>query len=255
MTKVAILQARMSSSRLPGKVLKKVLNRPLLSFQLERINQSKLVDEIVIATTINRIDDAIESVAESEKIKLFRGSEEDVLGRFNGAAEEFDAKLIVRLTADCPLIDPDIIDEVIGRFGEQSIDCQFATNAIPRSYPAGLEVECFTREALGIAAAEAIDSYDREHVTSFFYRNPKRFKPLSVVSKVDHSKERWTLDEPQDFLLIKKVIEGFSKTNKAFRMHDIISILDVNPDWRELNSMIVETPRLVKNSIFKGDET
>lgn len=254
MSKVAIVQARMSSSRLPGKVLKKVLNRPLLSFQLERIAQSKMVDAIVLATTVNPIDDAIESVAKAQEVKVFRGSEKDVLSRFNGAAEELDAQLIVRITGDCPLIDPDIIDEVVKRFGEQWIDCQFATNAIPRSYPAGMEVECFTRQALRIAAAEATDPYDREHVTSFFYRNPDRFKPLSVVSEVNRSQERWTLDELQDFLLIKKVIEGLSKTHKSFRMNDIINILDSNPDWRDLNSMILETPRLVRNSIFKGSK-
>tara|TARA_Y100000588_G_C14264518_1_gene929173 strand:- start:192 stop:1001 length:810 start_codon:yes stop_codon:yes gene_type:complete len=255
LSRVAIVQARMSSTRFPGKVLEKVASRPLLSFQLERIAQSQEIDDIVVATTNSKADDIIERLLVTEKVKIFRGSENDVLDRFNSAAKKFNADIIVRLTADCPLIDPDIIDKVIQKFYNQPNGCQFATNAIPRSYPAGLEVECFTRKALCFAATEATEEYDREHVTSFFYRNPIRFNPLSIVSKRDYSSERWTLDEPQDYKLIKEIIEGLYDKNKRFRMSDIIDILDENPHWRDINRMVLETPRLVSNTTFKGNGT
>ena len=126
--------------------------------------------------------------------------------------------------------DPEIIDHVITKYLEQPNACKFATNAIPRSYPAGLEVECFSREALEIASLEAKEDYDREHVTPFFYRNPNRFFPLSVVSTINYSAERWTLDEQSDFYLIKKIMEALSQIKVDFKMVDVLNILDTNPD-------------------------
>ena len=252
MTKVAIVQARMSSTRFPGKVLKEVNKKPLILHQIERIARSKHIEEIVVATSTNSADDEIEKLTEKEKINLFRGSEQDVLSRFDGAAQQYGATVIIRLTADCPLSDPEVIDYVVTKFLAHSGNCQFATNAIPRTYPAGLEVECFSRDALKTASLEATDEYDREHVTPFFYRNPDRFRPLSIVSRVNYSMERWTLDERKDFHLIKKIIETLSKIKEDFKMLDILNILNANPDWRELNSDVQETPRLVRDTIFKG---
>ena len=255
LTKVAIIQARMSSERLPGKVLKEVNEKPLLLHQLERVARSKHVEKIVVATSTNPADDEIEKFAKKGNISLFRGSEGDVLSRFEGAAQETGATTIIRLTADCPLSDPEVIDHVITKYLEQPNACKFATNAIPRSYPAGLEVECFSREALEIASLEAKEDYDREHVTPFFYRNPNRFFPLSVVSTINYSKERWTLDEQSDFYLIKKIMEALSQIKADFKMVDVLNILDANPDWRKLNSAVQETPRLVKDNIFKGADS
>ena len=247
---VAIVQARMTSIRFPGKVLHKVLGKPMLSIQLERIRQVSQIEMVVLATTDNTSDDPIEKFASMESVAIFRGSENDVLGRFHGAADVFNADVIVRLTGDCPLIDPDIIDHVVKIFRDRRGVCNFVTNAIPRSYPAGLDVECFSRSALEIANAEATECYDREHVTPYFYKHPDRFKALSVVCDKDLSKERWTLDEPSDFELIKKIIEGLYKQNPRFRMDDILTFLDLHPELRDLNSMVRETPRLISDSIL-----
>jgi spore coat polysaccharide biosynthesis protein SpsF len=250
---VAIVQARMTSTRLPGKVLHKVLGKPMLSIQLERIRQVSQIGMVVVATTDNAADDAIEKVAGMENVAIFRGSENDVLSRFHEAANVFDADVIVRLTGDCPLIDPDIIAHVIKTFLDSRNGCHFVTNAIPRSYPAGLDVECFSKSALETANAEATECYDREHVTPYFYKHPYRFKARSVICDKDLSKERWTLDEPSDFELIKKIIEGLYEQNPKFRMYDILSFLNAHPDLRALNSMVRETPRVISASIFGED--
>ena len=247
---IAIVQARMASARLPGKVLFKVLNRPILSIQLERIRQVRKIEKIVIATTTNSIDDPIEELGVVENISVFRGDEHDVLGRFQGAAEKFDADAIVRLTGDCPLIDPEIVDHIINIFKRKGSRLRVVTNAIPRSYPAGLDTECFDREALELAVAETIDPYDREHVTPYFYKNPNRFCVESVVCDNDLSAERWTLDEASDFDLIKKIIEDRYSVDPFFRMKDILDYLDANPELRDLNNFIQETPRIIEDRVF-----
>lgn len=253
MRTVAIVQARMTSTRLPGKVLLEVLGRPMLSYQLDRVSRVAAIDRIVIATTTNATDDPIAHFAEDNGFGLHRGSESDVLGRFEGAARAHDADIVVRLTADCPLADPDVIDLVIQRFRGAAPACDYATNAIPRSYPAGLDAECFSRAALETAAREATDAYDREHVTPFLYRNPDRFTLLSVVAGVNLAAERWTLDEPGDFELIRRVLEALYPANPKFRMADALALLDANPDWRALNRAVRDKPRAVEHAVFKGE--
>lgn len=253
MSIVAVVQARMTSTRLPGKVLLEVLGKPMLAFQLERVRRVGLIDEIIIATTTNATDDAVADFARAGGFGVHRGSESDVLDRFKGAIAGTDARAVVRLTADCPLIDPDEIVRVIQRYHDADPVCDYVTNGIPRSYPAGLDVEIFSREALEIAATEAHDAYDREHVTPFLYRNPERFRLLSVVCKPDLSWERWTLDEPGDFELIRRVLEGLYPRCPDFRMADVIRILDENPEWRAFNGSVREKPRMVEDVVFKGE--
>lgn len=253
MPTVAVVQARMTSTRLPGKVLLEVLGRPMLSYQLERVARVPSIDAIVIATTTNATDDPVEAFAREGGFGLHRGPEHDVLARFDGALSDSDAETVVRLTADCPLTDPDVIEQVIQRYKTADSVCDYVTNAIPRSYPAGLDVEVIKREALEAAAAEASDPYDREHVTPFLYRNPERFRLLSVVLDPSLAWERWTLDEPGDFELIKRVLEALYPINPSFRMRDVIRVLDENPDWRGLNGSVREKPRVVENVVFKGE--
>jgi spore coat polysaccharide biosynthesis protein SpsF len=250
---VAIVQARMTSTRLPGKVLLEVLGTPMLAFQLERVRHVPSIDAIVIATTTNATDDPVAAFAKAGGFGLHRGSEHDVLARFAGAAEAAEATTVVRLTADCPLADPDVIEKVIQRYQGARPPCDYVTNAIPRSYPAGLDVEVFSRDALELAAAEAKDAYDREHVTPFLYRNPARFRLLSVVHDPDLSWERWTLDEPGDFELIRRVLEAIYPVNPTFRMADVVQVLEEHPDWRALNGSVREKPRMVEDVVFKGE--
>lgn len=253
MNTVAIVQARMTSTRLPGKVLLEVLGRPMLSYQLERVAKVTAIDRIVIATTTNATDDPVAAFAAAGGLGLHRGSETDVLGRFQGAAAAYDAEVVVRLTGDCPLADPDVIALLLRRYSEAEPACDFVTNAIPRSYPAGLDAECFSRDALEIAAAEASDDYDREHVTPFLYRNPDRFRPLSIVCEPNLSEERWTLDEPDDFQLIRRILETLYPARPDFRMADVLALLDARPDWRALNQSVQDKPRVVEHTIFRGD--
>lgn len=253
MSTVAIVQARMTSTRLPGKILLEVMDRSMLAYQLERVARVPSIDAIVIATTTNATDDPVEAFARDGGYGLHRGSENDVLARFAGVLSENDAETVVRLTADCPLTDPEVIEQTIQRFKSADPACDYVTNAIPRSYPAGLDVEVFKRAALETAAAEARDPYDREHVTPFIYRNPDRFRLLSVVLEPSLAGERWTLDEPGDFELIRRVLEALYPINPDFRMRDVIRILDENPEWRGLNGSVREKPRVVENVIFKGE--
>jgi spore coat polysaccharide biosynthesis protein SpsF len=250
---IAIVQARMTSTRLPGKVLLEVLGKPMLAHQLDRVGRVPSIDGIVIATTVNRTDDPVAAFAEAGGFGLYRGSEHDVLSRFKGAIDATDADTVVRLTADCPLADPDVIDQVIQRYRDADPPCDYVTNAIPRSYPAGLDVEVFSRAALETAANEATEDYDREHVTPFLYRNPERFRLLSVVLEPSLAWERWTLDEPGDFELIRRVLEALIPEKPDFRMADVIRVLDENPDWRAFNGSVREKPRMVEDVVFKGE--
>jgi spore coat polysaccharide biosynthesis protein SpsF len=250
---VAIVQARMTSTRLPGKVLMEVLGKPMLAFQLERLRRVPSIDRIVIATTTNATDDPVAAFAGEGGFGLHRGPEHDVLARFQGAAADAEATTVVRLTADCPLIDPEVVQHVIQSYQDADPPCDYVTNAIPRSYPAGLDVEVFSRQALEKAAAEAGDAYDREHVTPFLYRNPDRFRLLSVVLEPGLSWERWTLDEPRDFELIRRVLQTLYPDNPGFRMADVIRVLDAHPDWRAFNGSVREKPRMVEDVVFKGD--
>ena len=254
MNVVAVVQARMASTRLPGKVLLKVIDRPMLSIQLERIRQARQIEKTVIATTDNSVDDQIEEFAYIENVAIYRGSENDVLHRFKRAAEQNGADIIVRLTADCPLIDPEIIDYIVSIFKQKSHGCNVVSNAVPRSYPAGLDVECFSRQALEIACAETTSLYDREHVTPYFYRDPNRFNLQSVICYKNLSAERWTLDEWNDYELIRKILEGLYVSNPFFRMKDIVDYLDLHPKLRDLNSCVQETPREIKDCVFGEKE-
>ena len=192
-----VVQARMTSTRLPGKVLMPVLGRPLLAYQVDRLRRVPSHDVVVIATTANATDDPVAQLAADLGCVVVRGSEHDVLNRYQEAARAVEADVIVRSTADEPLIDPEVVERLIQEFLAAGVD--YAATFIERpTWPTGLDVEVFSRAALDTAAAEATDQQDREHVTLYIRRRPRRFRHLTMESPVDLHRHRWTVDTPAD---------------------------------------------------------
>ncbi|MGG3887914.1 cytidylyltransferase domain-containing protein [Metabacillus fastidiosus] len=234
----AIIQARMTSTRLPGKVLKKVNGKTLLEYQLERVKRSKLIDEIIVATTTNKSDDPIVSLCNQLSVSVYRGSEDDVLSRYYEAAIQYDADVVVRLTSDCPLIDPQVIDFVIQTYMDNCEVVSYVSNCFERTYPRGLDTEVFSFQALQQAYQEAILQRDREHVTIYLYTNPEKFRLMTVRNKSDESQYRWTVDTIEDFELIKNILEAIYPVNSQFTWKGILGLLNENPEWNEINAMI-----------------
>lgn len=247
---LAILQARMSSTRLPNKVLKKVNNKELLAYECERILKSQKVDKLIIATSNDKSDDAIENFAKDNNIEVFRGSLNDVLSRYYKCAKNFKEKdninnlNIIRVTGDCPIIDPQVIDEVIEYF--ETNDCDYASNTLVPTYPDGMDIEVCTFAALEIAYIEATFKSDREHVT-LFIKNDDRFKKLNHTSKYDFSHLRMTVDEENDFELIKIILENLYEDNPNFSYLDAISFMTKNPNTLHINSNITRDEGLAKS--------
>src|SRR5690625_3903474 len=215
MKTVAIIQARMGSTRLPGKVLKEVLGKPLLAYQIERVKRATKIDDIVVATTNEKIDDDIVNFCELHHINVYRGSEEDVLARYYEAAVEFDADVVVRLTSDCPLIEPNVIDQVIQLyFNEQPVD--YVSNTFKRTYPRGLDTEVFSFEVLEKAYNEATLERDREHVTAYMYTNKDIFSFAFLENIEDYSHHRWTVDTEEDFDLVSRILQSIYPQNRLF---------------------------------------
>ena len=234
---VAIIQARMGSSRLPGKVLKEVNGVPLLKYQFERVKQSLFIFETVIATTVREENDVIAEFCEQNQISCFRGSEDDVLSRYYECAREYKADIVVRLTADCPLIDPQVIDEVVKIYMENDYD--FVANTAPPegfTYPEGMDVEVFSFKLLERAVREAEKPSEREHVTHFFWQNPQLFSTYRIDLDKDFSSYRLTVDYQEDLDVTESVIHGLYPKDPLFSMHDMIKFLDANPVIKEKNS-------------------
>jgi len=200
---VAIIQARMGSTRLPGKVLKEVNGKSLLMYQIERVKISKLLDKIVVATSMSSKDDLISDFCKRNNIDCFRGSENNVLSRYYECAKEFQADIVVRLTADCPLSDPVVIDDVISLFQKEKVD--YTANTAPPDttrFPDGSDVEVFSIQALKRAFIECLNPHDREHVTFYFWQHDNNFKTIQMSQGVDWSKYRFTVDYPEDFEVV-----------------------------------------------------
>ncbi|MFS0674450.1 cytidylyltransferase domain-containing protein [Ornithinibacillus sp. 179-J 7C1 HS] len=227
---LAIIQARMGSTRLPGKVLKPILDKPIIDYQVERVKQSKALDQVIIATSNNVKDDAIIYWCEANSIPYYRGDEADVLGRYYEAAKQFSASTIVRLTGDCPIIDSNIIDRVIIDYLKEGTS--YCSNTIKRSFPRGMDTEVFSMDALERANFEAESPLDREHVTPYI-RN--HFSTFNVLNNTDYSNYRWTVDTKEDFQLIKKIITELYPSNPLFTMEDAVKLLANNPDWMLIN--------------------
>lgn len=231
-----IIQARMNSSRLPGKVMKKIKNKPMLDLVLEQIKFSKMIKKIVVATTYSKNDDLIFEHMKTKKIKVFRGKSKDVLDRYFQCAKKFQMDTIVRITSDCPLIDPNIVDLVIKEFVKGKFD--YISNNKPRTFPYGMDVEVFSFEALEKAWREASLPSEREHVTPYIYKNYKKFKTKNIKQKRNFSKIRITVDRENDLELIKKIINKI-KSNPIL-LEDIIKLYSKNKKLFEINENYLE---------------
>ncbi|PWW08345.1 spore coat polysaccharide biosynthesis protein SpsF [Paenibacillus cellulosilyticus] len=232
-----IVQARMTSTRLPGKVLLEVLDKPLLEYQIERLKRVTLADGIIIATTDNDTDDPIVELCKRLGVRYSRGSEDDVLSRYYYAAKQYGANTIVRVTSDCPVIDPDVIDRAIRLFKEGNYD--FVANGLGiRTYPRGMDTEVFTFKALEEAFLEAKEAFEREHVTPFIVYRGTRYTLFNEAYSKDCSRHRWTVDTSEDFELIKRIIEHLYKEKNDFTLEDALELLDRHPEWELLNAHI-----------------
>jgi spore coat polysaccharide biosynthesis protein SpsF len=243
----AIVQARMGSTRLPGKVLMHVGGETVLGRMVRRLQRASSLGQIVVATSTSPQDEAIVRECERLQVASFCGPEHDVLLRYFQAAEQFGADIVVRVTADCPLIDSAIVDDVVRLCLKEQAD--LACNELPRTFPRGLDVEVLTIQALRKASEISDQPYQREHVTPVIYERPDIFRIVSVRADRDFSRHRWTLDTAEDLQLIRAIYSHFDNRDD-FTWHEVIELLEQRPDLLEINSHIVQKPVRQSASVF-----
>ena len=232
---LAILQARMSSRRLPGKAMMPLLGRPMLGRQLDRLGRARRIDRLVVATSLEADDNAIADFCKGERVACFRGPLDDVLARFHGAARAFGpASAIVRLTADCPLADWRVIDRCIALHGESGAD--YTGNAARRSFPVGLDVEALSPAALDAAHREARRPEEREHVTLFVNQSPERFRQAHLIQERRLGALRWCVDTPSDFAFVEAVYARLLAELPDFGQGDILALLKREPRLAAINA-------------------
>lgn len=231
---VTIIQARMSSTRLPGKVLMDLKGKSVLEHVVDRVKACELVNKVVVATTDIPIDDAI--IAECEKIGCdsSRGSSDDVLSRYYEAAKKFNADIVIRITSDCPLLSTDVLDSMVEQFCKTQPD--YLSNTIERTFPRGLDIEIMTFETLEKAYKNAMEAYEKEHVTPYIYQHPELFRIEQFTSYEDNSHFRWTLDTEEDWKLIKEVYNSFN--NDSFEYDEILDLFKKHPELEDINAHI-----------------
>lgn len=235
---IAIIQARMGSVRLPNKVMKKVCDKPLIGCLLARVSKSKFIEKLILATSVSVNNDSLVTYVESLGFDVFRGSEQDVLKRFYLASQKYKASTVIRITGDCPFVDPNLIDSLIEEYFKSGAD--YASNTLPPTYPDGLDVEVFSFSSLKRAHENAIILSDREHVTQYI-RNSGQFRIYNKFNEIDFSNSRWTLDEIDDFEVVSNVFEYFFP--------------DVFFSWEDILRLEVECPDLfLKNKHIRRNE-
>ncbi len=232
MKTIALIQARMSSSRLPGKVFQGIAGQPMLLRVVHRAKRAKSIDAVAVITSTFGDDDAIERLCKENNVPCFRGSLDDVLDRYYQAAIHFQADVVVRLTADCPLLDPVIIEQVVRTFHQNSFD--YVANILEYTYPDGLDTEVFRFKTLERAWKEARLKSEREHVTVYILNHPELFRLGSVKQEEDLSALRWTVDTPQDLEFVRTVYSFFPDAD--FGMIDILQVMKEHPEIAEINS-------------------
>ena len=235
---VAIIQARMGSERLPGKVLMGIVGKPMLWHVINRVKHSKYINKIIIATTTNKDDDQIEDFCKKYNIDFYRGSEDDVLARYYLVTKNWQIDAIVRITADCPLIDPQIINKVISKYFKNKNNLDGASNTIKYTYPRGLDTEVISFRTLERVWKEAKKDYQREHVTIYIYEHLDQFKMYSVENKENLSSFRWTVDEEKDLEFVRAVYKKLYQERKIFLMNDVLNLLEREPHLKEINKNI-----------------
>lgn len=225
---LTILQARTSSTRLPGKVLRALCGAPMLQRQIERVRRAQRIGTLVVATSVDPSDDPIESLCAAIGVACHRGPLDDVLGRFAGALAAFGTTdHVVRLTGDCPLADWDVIDATIDRHLQSGAD--YTSNTLELTFPKGQDVEVMKAQHLADAAREAVDPYEREHVTPFLYRRPERFRLANFDRTPPLPDLRWTVDTPEDFAFVTRVYEALYPANPAFTSDDVLRLTAADP--------------------------
>ncbi len=232
---VTVIQARMGSTRLPGKVLEDIGGRSMLARVIERAARSRYAHSVMVATTTLDRDDPIVRVCADLDVPVSRGSEDDVLDRYYRAACQANAGAVVRVTSDCPLLDPGVMDRVIGAFLEAKPD--YASNTVQRHYPRGLDTEVFTMAALETAWREATESHHRTHVTPYFYLSPDRFRVHLVTGQEDHSRHRWTVDTPEDLKLVREIYDRLGHDG-GFTWTDVLELLHQHPHLVAINAHV-----------------
>lgn len=234
---VAIIQARMGSHRLPGKILRDIAGEPMVMRVVQRAQKASSLDQVVVATTTDPDDQAVVDLLQARKVPFVRGHPTDVLDRYVMAVEAFPADVVVRLTADCPLHDPAVIDKTVNAFLSKLPQVDYASNRLVRSYPIGLDVEVLTRQALQRAADEATEAYQREHVTPYLYEVDGRARLLSVESEQNYGHYRWTVDTPEDLEFVRQVYQHFPG-QPDFSWRAVLDLLQREPQLIEINAHI-----------------
>lgn len=236
---VATIEARMTSSRLPGKVLLPACGQPMLYHLVQRLKAVPSIQEIVLATTTNETDDVLVDFAAEVGIRSYRGSEDDVMSRVIGAAESVAADVIVEITGDCPIIDPDLVEQTIRMYLHH--DAAYASNTHISSYPNGMDTQVFSLEALKQSASMTNDPLDREHVSLHIRNHPDIFPHVHLIAppSLNWSNLGLTLDEQEDYILLTKIIEALYPGNPVFSCLEVIRLLQANPDWLEINQHVV----------------
>jgi len=232
---VAVVQARMGSSRLPGKVLREILGKPMLWHLINRLKAAELVDEIIIATSSNEGDKPIIKFAGENGIDCYAGSELDLVDRLYQTAKEYGANAIVRITGDCPLVVPLVVDKVIKYYLDGQDRFDYVSNINPRTYPDGLDTEIFSFQALERVWQEVTDSFRRERITTNFLEHPEKYRLGNVAHDRDLSYMRWTVDYQEDLDFVTEIYKRLYQEDKIFLMEDILSLLKKNPELMEIN--------------------
>lgn len=231
---VAIIQAHMGSTRLPGKVLLDLAGEPMLVRDMNRLSRAQTLNEVVVATTVNPADDVIVSLCAERGWLYFRGSEEDVLDRYYRAAMDYEADVVVRITSDCPLIEPEVVDRVVREFLERQPEVDYASNTFPkRTFPRGLDTEVFRFDVLEQAWRQDNNPAWREHVTPYIRRNPELFRIHGIMNEVDYSHMRWTVDTAEDLAFVRRIYNHFG--HDQFSWQDVLAVLKEHPEWLKIN--------------------
>jgi spore coat polysaccharide biosynthesis protein SpsF len=231
----------MSSRRLPAKVMLELCGRTILAHVVGRVQACKAVDQVVVATTENEVEQAIVAEATSLGLEVYRGSENDVLGRYYNAAKTFNAEIIIRVTSDCPLFDPELLSLMLSKFecmGLPGFKRVYFSNSRIRTYPRGLDAEIFNMPALELANKEATLGFEREHVTPYMFQHPDKFLLYDFRGDEDLSQYRWTLDTPEDFKFLEAVYSELYKEGETISTEDVLGLLRRRPELCILNGHI-----------------